>query len=122
MKKLIVFFLPIFISITSCKKDRTCSCTITKTGTSTTQGKAYVSVIPGFPLTLADTSFVTPIYDVQTIDKKLEKLTKTRAKNNCISYTEPYKETVLTSIPVSSVNLSLVLTNEGEKHYECKLK
>ncbi|MDX2171629.1 MAG: hypothetical protein SFY56_00820 [Bacteroidota bacterium] len=122
MKKIAVIVLLGITVFTACKKDRTCSCTVTKKGTSTTQGKADIVVIPGFPATLADTSFVTPIYEVQNIDKKLEKITKMRAKNNCISYIEPYNETVLTSVPASSFNLSVVVTNTGERHYECKLK
>ena len=105
----------------ACKKDRTCTCTITKTGTSTTTGKADLELFPGFPTTLADTSFVTNINEAQTIDKKIEKVTKRTAKNNCISYTEPYNETTLTSVPASSFNLSVIVTDKGEKRYDCKL-
>jgi hypothetical protein len=108
--------------IISCKKDRTCSCTITKTGTSTTTGKADLVIIAGFPMNLADTSFVTPVNEVQIIDKKIEKVTKRSAKNNCVSYTEPYNETTLTSVPASSFNLSVVVTNKGDRHYSCELK
>ncbi|MDO9000745.1 MAG: hypothetical protein Q7W45_13335 [Bacteroidota bacterium] len=112
----------ISLIIFSCKKDRVCSCTITKTGTSTTTGKAELVIIPGFPLDLADTSFVTNINETQSVDKKIEKVTKRRAKNNCISYTEPYNETILTSVPASSFNLSVIVTNKGDKHYACELK
>jgi hypothetical protein len=49
-------------------------------------------------------------------------VTKRTAKNNCISYTEPYSETVLTSVPASSFNLSVIITNKGEKKYTCELK
>ncbi|MBA3679843.1 MAG: hypothetical protein H0W73_01445 [Bacteroidetes bacterium] len=105
----------------ACKKDRTCTCTVKKTGTSTTTGKAELILFPGFPTTLADTSFVTDVNDVQTVDRKLEKVTKRTAKNNCISYSEPYSETTLTSVPASSFNLSVVVTDKGTKHYDCKL-
>ena len=122
MKKNNLIFLVIFIILCACKKDRTCSCTITKTGTSTTTGKVDLTL--GFfgSLPLADTSFVTLVNDVQLADKKLEKITKRQAKNNCISYTEPYNETVLTSVPASSFNLSVIVTNKGDKHYSCELK
>ncbi len=106
----------------SCKKDRTCTCTITKTGTSTTTGKADLELFPGFPTTLADTSFVTSVNETQIIDKKIEMVSKRTAKNNCLSYTEPYNETTLTSVPASSFNLSVIVTNKGDKHYDCKLK
>jgi len=116
------FILVIAITVFSCKKDRTCSCTVTKTGTSTTTGKADLMLLPGFPIPLADTSFATSINESQSIDKKIEKVTKRTAKNNCISYTEPYSETVLTSVPASSFNLSVIITNKGEKKYTCELK
>jgi hypothetical protein len=106
----------------ACKKDRTCACTITKTGTSTTTGKAELILFPGFPTTLADTSFVTTVNETQIIDKKIEMVSKRVAKNNCLSYTEPYNETILTSVPASSFNLSVIVTNKGDKHYDCKLK
>lgn len=122
MKKIIVALSLITLVLISCKKDRTCSCTITKTGTSTTTAKADIILFPGFPTPLADTSFITPFNEVQIIDKKLEKVTKRRAKNNCVSYTEPYNETVLTSVPASSFNLSVIVTNKGDKHYSCELK
>lgn len=110
------------ISVFSCKKDRTCSCTVTKTGTSTTTGKADLMLIAGFPIPLADTSFATNVYETQSVDKKMEKVTKRAAKNNCISYTEPYSETVLTAVPASSFNLSVIVVNKGEKKYTCELK
>jgi len=105
----------------ACKKDRTCTCTITKTGTSTTTGKADLELFPGFPTTLADTSFATNVNETQIVDKKIENVSKRTAKNNCVSYTEPYNETTLTSVPASSFNLSVVVTNKGDKHYDCKL-
>src|ERR1700759_1445370 len=107
MKKYFITSI-IILFIASCKKDRTCSCTVTKTGTSTTTGKADIVILPGFPTNLADTSFVTPVNEAQVIDRKLENVTKRSAKNNCISYSEPYTETVLTSVPASSFNLSVI--------------
>ncbi|MEO6303303.1 MAG: hypothetical protein ABIP51_09020 [Bacteroidia bacterium] len=112
----------IVVIIGACKKDRICSCTVTKTGTSTTTGKAEIVLFPGFPTPLADTSFVTNINETQSVDKKLEKVTKRAGKNNCISYSEPYNETTLTSVPASSFNLSVSVTDKGDKHYKCELK
>ncbi len=121
MKNTIVFALAC-LTFVACKKDRTCSCTYTKTGTSTTTAKADIILIPGFPTPLADTSFVTPVNEVQNTDKKIEKVNKRDAKSNCISYSEPYTETTLTSVPSASFNLSIIITNTGTKRYSCKLK
>jgi len=120
MKKIILFSI-LSLVLFSCKKDRTCSCTVTKTGTSTTNGHFEVTVIPGFPVT-QDSSFVSQINDVQSVDKKLEKVTKQTAKNNCVSYTEPYNETTLTSVPGTTVSISITVTDVGNKRYSCKLK
>jgi hypothetical protein len=95
---------------------------VTKTGTSTTTGKADLALFPGVNIPLADTSFTNNIFEIQFVDKKIEKVTKRRAKNNCVSYTEPYSETVLTSVPASSFNLSVVIVDKGEKRYKCELK
>ena len=120
--KTIILSTLIAFAFVACKKDRTCNCSITKTGTSTTTAKADITLFPGFPTPLADTSFVTPVSEVQNVDKKIEKTTKMRAKNTCVSYTEPYTETVLTSVPASSFNLSVIVTNKGDKKYACELK
>lgn len=110
------------IILAACKKDRVCSCTMTKMGTSTTTAKGNLSLLPGISIKLADTSYSSNILEVQQIDKTMEKVTKKRAKNNCISYTEPFSETIPTSVPSTSFNLSITVTNKGEKHYDCELK
>lgn len=114
MKNYILILVSLIVF--SCKKDRTCSCTVTKTGTSATTGKVDLVIFQ------VDTSFVTNVIETQIVDKKIEKVTKRRAKNNCVSYTEPYNETILTSVPTSSFNLSVIVTNKGDKHYACELK
>jgi hypothetical protein len=122
MKKIAPFSVCLIVmALMACKKDRTCHCTMTKTGTSTTHGSAN-EVLLGFPVSLADTSFTTPVNDIQVYDRKINKATKSTAANNCVSYSEPYKETTLTSVPASSFNLSVEVTNEGTVSYDCKLK
>jgi hypothetical protein len=122
MKKTLPFALCFIVVVQmACKKDRTCHCTKTKTGTSTTHGSAN-EVLLGYPVPLADTSFSTPVNDIQVYDKTINKATKSAAQNNCINYSEPYKETTLTSVPASSFNLSVEVTNTGTVSYDCKLK
>lgn len=116
MKKTAIIAL-LSLSVYACKKDRTCSCTITKSGNSTTTASADL-----FGLPLADTSFVTPVMDIQKGDTKYKKVTRRAAKANCISYEEPYNETTLTSVPASSINLTIRITDVGTKKYDCTLK
>jgi len=120
MKKIFPLAICLIVAM-ACKKNRTCHCTQTKTGTSTTHGTVN-EVFLGIPVALADTSFSTPINDIQVYDRSINKATKSAASNNCISYSEPYKETTLTSVPASSFNLSVEVTNEGTVTYDCKLK
>ena len=121
IKKIIITGCLSVLIFAACKKDRTCTCTVSRTGTSTTTAKV-TQVIFGFPIDLADTAFITPVYDIQLIDKKMTNVTKKTAGSNCISYTQPYSETNLTSVPASSFNLSISITNKGEEKYDCKLK
>ena len=81
-----------------------------------------LELFPGFATPLADTSFTSPIGEVQKIDKKMTKVSKRRAKNNCVSYSEPFRETIPTSVPASSFNLSVIVVSEGERTYKCELK
>lgn len=122
MKKVsLLVGLSFVLLVAACKKDRTCSCTVTRTGTSSTTGKVD-QVLFGFPVTLADTTFSQPSMDIQTYDKVINKSTKAAAKNNCVSYTQPYNEKNVTSVPAASFNLVVVVTEKGEEKYECKLK
>ncbi len=120
MKKSFVILAVIVLAILSCKKDRTCSCAETKTGTSKTIGKAEINL--GFPIPLADTTFSNPLNEYRTYDRVYKDTRKGAAKNNCLSYSEPFKETVITSVPASSFQLSVVVEKEGTAVYDCKLK
>jgi hypothetical protein len=113
--------LLIALAFSACKKDRTCACTVTRNGTSTTEGKVE-QVLFGFPVTLADTTFSQPVYEVRVYDKKMEDVSKSSAKKNCISYSEPYSEKTLTSVPATSFNVVFAVTNTGTDEYDCKLK
>ncbi len=123
IKKIIFSAAILGVLFASCKKDRTCECTVTRTGTSTTNGKVEAALIPGFPtVSLADTTFTTNVYDIQIIPKKMTKVTKRAAESNCVSYTQPYTEKTLTSVPASSFNLAVTITETGEEKYDCTLK
>jgi hypothetical protein len=120
MKKYISV-IALFILASACKKDRTCECTETKTGTSYTNG-AVGLVFFGFNQPLADTSFSTSVNELRTYNRGYTKVTKRQAKSTCVSYSEPYKERTLTAVPASSFQLSVEVINEGIVKYDCKLK
>jgi len=109
-----LFFLTVFFA---CKKDRTCSCTVTDSGKSTTTAQ-FVANIGPIPVVLFDTSFTTSFSETDSRDIVYKKIKKGDAKKNCISYSEPYKENTYNSVP----NFSLVTTREGTRTYDCKLK
>jgi hypothetical protein len=119
---IVVISAALFIACS--KKDRTCECTVTKTGTSTTTGKVSAAILPGFPsVDLADTSFVSQVNEISTSEATvMQKVTKKTAKNNCFSYNEPYHDKTVTSVPASSFNLSVVVDDVGTKQHDCKLK
>ncbi len=102
----------------ACKKDRTCSCTLTKTGTSTTTAALTVAVPIVGNVPVIDTSFETPINEVVVYDKTILDVKKRTAKQNCVSYNEPYDETITNSAPP----LLLTTKSKGERKYSCKLK
>ncbi len=121
MKKIITLTALIII-IAACKKDRTCECTETRTGTSSTTGAVKVIIIPGFEQNLVDTTFTNPLNETRTYERKYVKTTKQKAKQNCLSYSEPFLEKTITAVPSTSFNFNVIVTNSGTANYDCKLK
>jgi hypothetical protein len=118
MKKLILLTsLTSFIFI-SCKKDRVCNCSITTSGTTTTQANVSISA-GGFPIPIADTTFVAPLYKVDQNKITYTKVKKRVAKNNCFNKTENINESNPTIIPGF---LNVTVTNTGTRTYSCKLE
>lgn len=118
MKKIAIIAILASNAFMACKKDRTCSCTVTKTGTSTTTAALTFSVPIIGNVPVVDTSFVAPVNEVNSFDRSFKKVTKSAAKNNCVSYKEPYNEISTNSAPP----LLLVTTAKGDRTYDCKLK
>lgn len=118
MKHLLLTSVLVSAIFISCKKDRTCSCTMTKTGTSTTKAALTVSVPVLGSVPVVDTSFVTPVNEVQSYDRTVMDVNKRSAKQNCVSYKEPYDETIINAAPP----LLITTQAKGEKVYKCDLK
>jgi hypothetical protein len=120
MKKILLIagVLTIFVLLNACsKKDRVCKCTITKTGTSTTYAAVTFTVPILGTVPLVDT-FITPISESRSIDREYKEITKKALKNNCVSYSEPFYDRQLNSVP----NFELVTTAEGAAKYDCEIK
>ncbi|MGE0567625.1 MAG: hypothetical protein AB7O73_06725 [Bacteroidia bacterium] len=118
MKQLIFSFLAAGLIFASCKKDRTCACTVTKSGTSTTTAALTFSVQFVGNVPVVDTSFTTPINESFSFNREMTKVSKNQAKSNCINYKEPYNETTLNEAPP----LQLKTVSTGERKYSCELK
>lgn len=118
MKLLFMLLFGATIVFSSCKKDRVCSCTLTKTGTTTTTAALTFSVPIVGNVPIVDTSFVTPVSEVQIYDKTIMDVNKRTAKQNCVSYKEPYSETITNSAPP----IQLTTKSVGENVYKCELK
>jgi hypothetical protein len=120
MKKIVIAAIVLCNVFLACKKeeDRTCQCTVTKSGTSTTTAKLSFSVAIIGEIPILDTSFVTQVSQVNNVDVTLTKVTKKQAQYNCISYKEPYNETTMNTAPP----LTLTTTDAGTRTYDCKLK
>jgi hypothetical protein len=121
MKKIHFILIAFTLVFLACKKDRTCACTETKTGTSKTKGSVS-QVFFGQPISLADTTFTNSVNESRSYDRKYLETTKRKAKSSCVSYSEPYKVRTLTAVPASSFQLSVEVIDEGEVKYDCKLK
>ncbi|MCX8080634.1 MAG: hypothetical protein N3F09_05285 [Bacteroidia bacterium] len=116
-KILFLFFLFFFAS---CKKERVCICSVSDSGKSTTTAQITIEVAPppAPPLPLFDTSFTTEFYETDYREIKYTNTTRRKAKLNCVSYKEPYRESNYNSVP----NFSLITTKEGIRTYDCRLK
>lgn len=118
MKILFTSIVFITMLLVSCKKDRVCSCTLTKTGTTTTTAALTYSVPIVGNVPIIDTSFTSPTNEVQSYEKTIMDVSKRTAKQNCVSYKEPYNETITNSAPP----LLLTTNMKGEASYKCELK
>ncbi len=118
MPRTIIYYVLVGLLFVSCTKDRVCSCEVTKTGTATTTAAITFSVPLLGNVPLVDTSFTTPVYESQSVERTLIKVTRRAAKNNCISYTEPYNDNVINTVP----NFQLTSNSKGILTYECSLE
>jgi hypothetical protein len=95
----------------SCKKNRVCKCTVTVSGLTYTRAVSSAAEI--------DTTIITPLSGSNENDITLKKVTKRRAKNNCVSKEEDFEEASKSGFPGIA---DLTITNKGTREYDCELK
>src|SRR4051812_15291981 len=102
MKNLIVLPVLVIIVLSSCKKDRVCKCTVSTFGITSTHAVSQAAGV--------DTTFITPLNTTDENEYTLKKVSKRRAKNNCIQKDEDFSEKTSNNIPGV---FSLDITNSG---------
>lgn len=108
------YFLPIValsLLLVACKKDRTCKCTITTSGTTSTRATSEAAGI--------DTTIITPLYTTNQVETKLKEVSKKNAKFNCNDKEENINESIPNGVPGL---FSVTITNTGTRKYSCELK
>lgn len=116
MKNLLSLIFASSLLFISCKKDRTCECTVITNSTTTTHTQTN-----GFPpfLPKTDTTTVTQNNTAVIEKTKLPKISKRKAKFNCID-----SENDLTNNAPSSVPGTYTISSSttGKRTSNCELK
>lgn len=110
----------------SCKKDRSCNCTVSTRGTTITRNQtAGITLpIPGFPpieiIPGSDTTVVTPFTDSNIDNTSYRKVSKNTMNERCPTTSE---ETFNDHSVVITPGTSTVTTSTyGKKTYACEVK
>jgi hypothetical protein len=131
MKSSLAIFLVVSVTLISCKKDRSCTCSITTTQNTTTRTQtAEVSVtIPGFPPVVISPAKDTTAYSSSTYtgDKKTnyDKIRKGKMRQECPtssddSYTDSSTNT--TAGTTGSGATTITTTRTTKNSYSCKIE
>lgn len=122
------FFILIIacFSFFSCKKDRTCSCTVSTRGTTTTRNQtAGITLpIPGLPpieiMPGQDTTIYTPFTYTDTDIASYKKVSKNTMNENCPTTSEEsFNDSYVVITPGTS---TVSINNHGKKTYACEIK
>ena len=106
----------IVLFLVGCRKDRTCVCSITSTGFTTTRTQT-----PGIPPLLAesDTTIVSPLNSLSTSNTKYNKVSKHDMRSNCReSSSETFHESSVNQVPGI---FTITTSQSGIKSYSCKI-
>lgn len=126
MKTTSLFFAALIVLLGSCRKDRTCNCTVTKEGTVTTRNQTpgiSINISPLPPVEVvapSDTTIVSPLngtYEEKTVYQDIKLKT---AKSNCVSnYEVSVSENSVQILPGTA---TITTTQSGKKIYSCKIE
>ena len=126
MKSILFILTGISLSFASCKKERTCSCTVVSQGTTTTRSQTAgtsitIPLLGSFSIVAAkDTTVISPYLNTNNKKTDYDKISKRKAKKNCLaSYEENYDEN---SRIVAVGTSTLTITDNIKKSYTCKIE
>lgn len=111
MKHLTALLCLSLVIFSSCRKDRVCKCTVSAIGITSTRA---VSPAAGI-----DSTFIVPLNNTTQNEITYKKVSKRRAKNNCVQKEEDFSDKTSNGIPGV---FSLDITNSGTRDYDCKLE
>lgn len=125
MKYFQIILLGSIMILGACRKDRTCNCTVTEEGTTTTRNQTpgtsiAISPLPPIEIVKAmDTTIVTPFNNSSEKSIVYRDVKARTAKYNCVSYQENIAENSVQTIPGTA---TITTTESGTKTYSCKLE
>ncbi|PBQ32544.1 hypothetical protein CNR22_12435 [Sphingobacteriaceae bacterium] len=114
------------LSLSACKKDRTCSCSITSTGSTITHSQTAGNVIniPPLPpvviVAATDTTFTTPFVYYSTTKSNYDKVSKKSMRANCASSSEEDLKDGSTLITPGTSTVTT--TRSGKRVYDCSIE
>ncbi len=110
MKNLLFISLICCLPLFSCKKDRTCKCTVDTNGNTTTR----IMISDGS----VDTTFISPLVNSSETKIEYKEVTKKKAKFNCISRSEDFNDVYPFGVPGVA---AITTTNSGTRTYDCEI-
>lgn len=126
MKINLFILVAVCFSFFSCRKDRTCNCTVTTKGVTTTRNQtaALTLPIPGLPpieiVAGRDTTVYTPFSYADTDNRSYRKVSKNTMNKNCPATAE---ETFNDDALIITTGTSTVSINRhGRKTFACEIK
>lgn len=117
MKNYLVALTLCCFAVISCKKDYTCSCTVTTNGSTTTrtQSAGFEPFISG-----TDTTTTQPLYQVNTEKRSYTKVSKSDMRSNC--FTKSVESLNQSSTSNTAGIYTITTTQSGTKTYDCKIE
>jgi len=117
MKNYLAALAVLSIVFSSCKKDRSCSCTVTTSGTTTThtQTTGFEPFLPG-----TDTTTYQPLSSSNTLKQDYNKVSKKTMRGNCVAHSQ---ESLNQNTSNTSPGIfTITTTDNGTKVYDCKIE